>query len=249
MTDSNTAALQTRFGVSQSTLKYIAILTMLTDHTGATVIRAVQRLPSVSGDEQLRALWQTVYTTSRSIGRLAFPIFCFFIVQGFLHTRSVKKYAARLFIFALISEIPFDLALKGSWYYPQKQNVYFTLLIGLLVVAAIDRLTRHLTRYLPLAAIPIAAGMWLAYFIDTDYNFKGVFLIAVLYLTCGSRLLQCVTGMVSIAWEMPAPLSFLLIYFYNGTKGRGRKYFFYLFYPVHLMILYGIATYLIPALC
>lgn len=236
------------FGISGSTLKLIAIITMLVDHTGATVIRAILRHPAVTASPELRMLWQDIYNISRDIGRIAFPIFCFLIVEGFLHTRNVKKYAMRLFLFALISEIPYDIALKGSWYYPDKQNVYFTLLIGLLVLMGIAFLTRGMTQHVFLAILPIALGMWLANFIDTDYNFKGVFLIAILYLLQSNRLYLCMSGAAAVAWELPAPVGFLPVYLYNGTRGRQMKYFFYWFYPVHLMVLYVIANYVIPAL-
>lgn len=236
------------FGLSGSTLKIIAIVTMLIDHTGATVLRAILRHPAVTGDPAASQLWHHIYNISRDIGRIAFPIFCFLIVEGFIHTRNAAKYAGRLFLFALISEIPFDIALKGSWYYPEKQNVYFTLLIGLLVLMGIAWITGCGTRNFLLAVLPIAAGMWLAWFIDTDYNYKGVFLIAVLYILRSSRLYQCIGGAAAISWELPAPLAFIPVYLYNGTRGRQMKYFFYWFYPVHLMILYVISTYVIPAL-
>jgi hypothetical protein len=221
---------------------------MLMDHTGATVLRALLRLPAIANDPAQKALWTSIYSSFRDIGRLAFPIFCFLLVEGFLHTRNVWKYAGRLFLFALISEIPFDIALKGSWYFPAKQNVYFTLLIGLLVLIAICALTDHMTHRLFLAVLPIAAGMWLANWINTDYNYKGVLLIAILYLMKSSRLYQCLGGAAAVAWELPAPLAFVPIYLYNGTRGRQMKYLFYWFYPVHLMVLYVIANYLIPLL-
>lgn len=235
-------------GISGSTLKLIAIITMLIDHTGATAIRAIQRLPAVRGDADLRSLWASIYTISRAIGRLAFPIFCFLLVEGFLHTRNPRKYAGRLLLFALISEIPYDIALKGSWFYPDKQNVYFTLLIGLLVLMGIRSITKNDTRNLFLSIIPIAAGMLLAWWIDTDYNYKGVFLIAVLYIMRYSRLYQCLGGAAAISWELPAPIAFIPVYFYNGQRGRQMKYFFYWFYPVHLMVLYAITAYVIPLL-
>ncbi len=236
------------FGISGSTLKLIAIFTMLIDHTGATVLRSITRLPEVTGNAELRNTWVQIYNTSRDIGRLAFPIFCFLLVEGFLHTRSPRKYAGRLFLFALISEIPFDIALKGSWFYPDKQNVYFTLLIGLLVMMGIRWLTDNGTRRVLLSVLPIAAGMLLAAWTDTDYSYKGVFLIAVLYLMRNSRLYQCIGGAAAISWELPAPIAFIPIYFYNGKRGISLKYFFYWFYPVHLMLLYAINTWGVPVL-
>ncbi|MCC8051961.1 MAG: conjugal transfer protein TraX [Clostridiales bacterium] len=238
----------TNLGISGSTLKLIAIITMLIDHTGATVLRSIMRLPEVTGNAALRNTWVHIYNTSRDIGRLAFPIFCFLLVEGFLHTRSPRKYAGRLFLFALISEIPFDIALKGSWFYPDKQNVYFTLLIGLLVMMAIRWLTDNGTRRVLLSVLPIAAGMMLAAWIDTDYNYKGVFLIAVLYLMRNSRLYQCIGGAAAISWELPAPIAFIPVYFYNGKRGISLKYVFYWFYPVHLMLLYAINTWGVPLL-
>lgn len=236
-------------GISGSTLKLIAILSMLIDHAGATVIRTIWQSPVIAADAELRQLWSEIYRASRSIGRIAFPIFCFLIVEGFLHTHNVWRYASRLSLFALISEIPFDLALKGSWYYPQKQNVYFTLLIGLLVLIGLRFFETSKRRLLHIFwPLVLIAGMYAAFWIDTDYNYKGVFLIAVLYLLRRERLQQCVGCAVSVAWEMPAPIAALPIFLYNGTRGRQMKYFFYWFYPVHLLVLYAIANFLLPVL-
>ncbi len=235
-------------GISGSTLKLIAIITMFIDHTGATVISALQRHPAIASNPELRVLWQHIYDVSRDIGRLAFPIFCFLLVEGFLHTRDVRKYACRLFLFALISEIPFDLALKTGWYDPDKQNVYFTLLIGLLVLMGIRLITDNDSRNLFLAIIPIAIGMYIALKIDTDYNYKGVFLIAILYMMRNSRLYQCIGGAAAISWELPAPLAFIPVYLYNGKRGLQLKYVFYWFYPAHLILLYILKTFVVPAL-
>ncbi len=235
-------------GISGSTLKLIAIITMFIDHAGATVILAITRHPAIIADPARLALWRHIYSISRSVGRLAFPIFCFLLVEGFLHTHDIWKYAQRLFLFALISEIPFDIALKTGWYDPGKQNVYFTLLIGLLVLIGIRWITDNDSRNLFLAVIPIAIGMYVALKIDTDYNYKGVFLIAVLYLMRHSRLYQCLGGAAAISWELPAPLAFIPVYLYNGKRGLKLKYIFYWFYPVHLMLLYVLKTYVIPAL-
>ena len=219
-----------KFGISGSTLKLIAIVSMLIDHTAATVIRAL--LISASPD------WQpglrTLYSVSRDIGRLAFPIFCFLLVEGFLHTRNPKKYAGRLFLFALISEIPFDLALQSGWFDPGKQSVYFTLLIGLLVLMGLSYFREKPWMQLPV----MAAGLLVSWIIDSDYNYKGVFLIIILYLLRQTRLYQCIGGAAAVTWELPAPLGFIPVYFYNGRRGLSMKYFFYWFYPVHLLILY-----------
>lgn len=231
------------FGISGSTLKMIAIVTMLIDHTAATVVSRMSRLPAITSDPQTRQMVVNVYNIMRNIGRLAFPIFCFLLVEGFLHTRDVKKYASRLFLFALISEIPFDFALKPNWFYPQKQNVYFTLLIGLLVLWGINICRERI----PLQIIILIAGLWAGRFLNTDYGYRGVFLIEVLYILRFSRLYQCLGGAAAISWETFAPPAFIPVYFYNGKRGLSLKYFFYWFYPAHLMVLGILAKFVLPA--
>ena len=142
--DTRVTATKEKRGISGSTLKLIAIITMLIDHTAATILDRTliaRGLGNLSGDVQATQdfLVQngTLYgidMARRLIGRLAFPIFCFLLIEGFLHTRNVWKYAIRLGVFALISEIPFDLAFHAKFFYFQYQNVFFTLLIGVLVM-------------------------------------------------------------------------------------------------------------------
>lgn len=226
-----------KFGLSGSTLKLIAIITMLIDHTGATVVRALSRSGYIFSDPKTIKWITELYQPMRNIGRIAFPIFCFLLVEGFVHTRNVKKYAGRLFLFALISEMPFDFALKNSWFFPDKQNVYFTLLIGLFVLWGIT-----VCQGLGILQLLImGVGMLTAYYLKTDYGYRGVFLIEVLYLFRFSRIYQCLGGAAAISWELPAPIAFLPVLFYNGKRGLSLKYFFYWFYPVHLMIL-GLIT-------
>ena len=100
-------------GLSGSTLKLIAIVTMFIDHLGV-----------VAFETQI-SNYMVPYYIMRLIGRLAFPIFCFLLVEGFFHTRDVKKYALRLLVFAFISEIPFDLAFNRQLFYWRHQNVFF----------------------------------------------------------------------------------------------------------------------------
>ncbi|MDF2941534.1 MAG: hypothetical protein K0S01_392 [Herbinix sp.] len=137
--------IKERRGISGSTLKLIAIITMLIDHTAATIIdrtlvaRGMGSLDSSNVQAVQDFFVQNAFLygldgVMRLIGRLGFPLFCFLLVEGFQHTHNKWKYAVRLAIFALVSEIPFDLAFTGKFYYPNYQNVFFTLLIGLLVM-------------------------------------------------------------------------------------------------------------------
>ena len=134
--------MKTKWGISGSVLKWFAVITMVIDHFGASVLETY--VMNVWGRSPLGNLfsdhWNELLRVDRIlryIGRPAFPIFCFLLVEGFLHTRDVKKYAMRLGIFALISEIPFDLAVRGKFFDWQYQNVYVTLLLGLLTIWAL----------------------------------------------------------------------------------------------------------------
>jgi hypothetical protein len=217
-------------GLTGSTLKLIAIVTMLIDHIGAAILT---QLPNFARDNT--TLYWT-YSILRYIGRIAFPIFCFLLVEGFLHTRNVKKYAARLFLFALISEIPFDLAFKRQVFYPEYQNVFFTLFIGLLTLIAI----KHFENNKVFKIISMFVGILVAQFLVTDYMGFGVIFIILLYLFHNNIKLRNIVCSLAIVWEITAPIAFIPITLYNGERGFKLKYFFYVFYPAHLLILYAI---------
>ena len=117
------AGLSRQGGLSGGSLKLIAIGLMFLDHVGAVVLERMllaAGLGEAATSEQVTAFLAqngTLYWADfalRMAGRLAFPIFCFLLVEGFLHTRSVKRYALRLGAFAIISEVPFDLATSGA---------------------------------------------------------------------------------------------------------------------------------------
>ncbi|MBP3544518.1 MAG: hypothetical protein J6J86_09845, partial [Lachnospiraceae bacterium] len=133
--DSVIESQNTKKGLAGSTLKIIAIITMFIDHIGAAIFENNEITMCVMAKgEHAYVIWGLADLVLRLIGRIAFPIFCFLLVEGFLHTRDVKKYALRLGAFCLISEIPFNLAFFGQPLYAGHQNVFFTLLIGLLVL-------------------------------------------------------------------------------------------------------------------
>ena len=163
-------------------------------------------------------------------------------VEGFLHTHDVKKYAMRLGLFALLSEIPFDLAFSSKILEFNYQNVFFTLFIGLLTMIAYRAVEEkeewNQALKVILYILIVAAGMALAYFLKTDYAEKGVFCIMVLYIFRKKKMWQLIAGCASFIWETPALFGFIPIAFYNGTRGWKMKYFFYIFYPAHLLILY-----------
>lgn len=231
-------------GVTGSTLKMIAIITMFIDHTAAIVL---ERMLYVSEFSSVNLFW--VYWLMRLIGRLGFPIFCFLLIEGLCHTRNVKKYAGRLFLFALVSEIPFDLGFAGKAFYWQYQNVFFTLFIGLLVLIGFrfvegkvewNRMVRAVLHLLLLAT-----GMFAADLLMTDYSGMGVLTIAAMYLCRRSRWLEMGAGCTALTImslnEMPAFLTMIPVGMYNGKRGWNLKWIFYIFYPAHILLLYIIA--------
>lgn len=228
-------------GLSGSTLKIIAVITMLTDHIGAGILGRIITMQGIYSGSVYN-----VYTVMRYIGRLAFPIFCFLLVEGFMHTHNVKKYATRLFVFALISEIPFDLFVSGRIVDTSEQNVYFTLFIGLICMWTCDmseeseRISVGLKPVLEF--LIMIAGMYVSYVLRTDYAAIGVVCIMILYWTRFDKKRQIIAGAVSFAWEISASLAFIPIALYNKNRGINLKYFFYAFYPVHLLVIYIICV-------
>ena len=238
-----------RKGLSGSALKLIAIITMFIDHVAAAFLMRVliTRGSTVNGGLILwlieSGMIRQVYQIMRGVGRIAFPIFCFLLVEGFEHTGDRRKYALRLGLFALISEIPFDLAFNGCVLEFYSQNVFFTLLLGLLTMTAY-RWTEERVRWsaFPRALLLMAEvliGMGVAQLLATDYGGLGVWCIMILYLFRRNRIWQVVAGCLAFFWwELPAVIAFLPIALYNGKRGWNIKYLFYLFYPVHLLLLY-----------
>ena len=229
------------FSLSGTALKRIACLSMLLDHIGASLLEnGLFRCSAI--DPRLVGLDQLL----RLAGRLAFPIYCFLLVEGFLHTHDLKKYALRMLGFALISEWPFDWAFF-SGVYRGHQNVYFTLLLGLLAMKALD--TSQTPEGMPaLKGILGAAACFLAAaacflaaaLLHCDYDVLGLALILALYMTRKDKRAQCIAGAVFSLFEPVAPLAFGLVWFYSGERGGSSKleqWAFYWFYPAHIFVL------------
>jgi hypothetical protein len=254
-------------------LKIIALITMLIDHIAAVVIMQIYRESyHITATMQLSQnfmdqiiVWVAEnqnlvywgYSIMRDIGRMAFPVYCFLLVEGFLHTKSVAKYAVRLFVFALISEIPFDLAIEGNWWYEGYSNVFFTLVLGLLTIWGISFIEKYYGRWKDKLSNPIlsqffagvagivvvaSTGMLAENVLHSDYGLGGVVAIAVMYLLRNKREAAYAMGVLvlTIFWgdsEMLALFMLLCIMNYDGTRGKSMKYVFYVFYPLHLLVL------------
>lgn len=238
-------------GLSQEGLKLIACITMLLDHIGAVVVMAW--FENSSGAN--KGLLLDLYEMLRVIGRLAFPIYCFLLVEGSVHTCNPKRYGLRLLIAAVLSEIPYDLAIYGgiSW---QNQSVMVTLLLGFLMLRVMDRLGKFPWKLLAIVSFAVVAEL-----LHTDYGTDGILVIALFALTRGSswsEILQffglwCIFSpfhFMALNWlfhgfsltvQELAALAIVPIIFYDGRKATKSKFIqwaFYLFYPVHLLALY-----------
>ena len=238
-----------RKGLSQEGLKVIACATMLLDHLAVVVVMGpVYRVHS--GE------WMEIYELLRLIDRLAFPIYCFLLAEGSVHTRNSARYGLRLAIAALIAELPYDLALWGRFTW-NHQNVMVTLLLGFCALEVMKRCPNLLLKLV--AAAPFAILTELA---GSDYGADGIMLIVLFALTRdvpyrgliqligmwfifspGHTMFMNWIGGISLTTQEWAALALIPIWCYNGRKrtdSKGVQRVFYLFYPAHLLVLYFI---------
>lgn len=236
-------AAKKKFGfLSSNVLKFIAMAAMVIDH-GSVIFLG----PETN-------VW-------RHIGRIAFPLFAFMIAEGAVHTKNKPLYAVRLLAFAVISEVPFDMAFNGTYLEFSGQNVYFTLFLGLISVYCLDFLRKKGVGFL--GVITTLACSFGALFLSSDYGFMGVVVITLMYMFAtvktGVRYLGfAIAGlMTSIVYIFPldfgfvpaqvyAALCVIPLALYNGKRGRRlNKYFFYAFYPAHIVILYFVKMFIV----
>ncbi len=218
-------------GLSQEGLKVIACVTMLIDHIGAVLMP-----------------WSVAL---RMIGRIAFPIYCFLLAEGAHYTKNPRNYVTRLGVGVLLSELPFDLALSGGvdWTY---QSVMVTLLLGVLALLCMRKTENAVLKVLIVIPFAVAAELLM-----TDYGAAGVLLVAVFGLTRGRPWWQRLLGVLVVLYITPSAaiyiwgirlpmellgaLALIPIACYSGRKlshSKAVQWAFYLFYPVHLTILY-----------
>lgn len=223
-------------------LKWIAIITMFIDHFAASIL--YHRILLNGYNEYIN-----VYLLLRDIGRIAFPIFCFLLTEGVIHTHSKTKYLCEMALFAIISEIPFDLALHfpmtGKVFDLSRQNVFFTLLLGMTAILIIQKIDEKFSSKWYFKEIGIVITViifyFISYFMHTDYAGYGVLAILAIYLFRNNRFLAIMTACIVLTGfnerELPCFFATIPVLMYNGTSGNKKhKMFFYWFYPVHLLL-------------
>jgi len=227
---------------------------MLIDHLWATV---------VSGQQ-----WMTC------VGRLAFPLFSFMIVEGYHHTHNLRRYILRLFIFAILSEIPFDLMCNNVIFYPYHQNVLWTFLISICCIFIIENIKEKVAKWqlLFIAVIISLIGVILGFLFMTDYYGFGVLTVLVFYFFRRKKWYYCIGQLVGLYYinavmlggrqypvsifglniEIPeqsfALLALIPIWLYNDEQGLYNKFIkciWYIFYPAHIFVIAMITTHFI----
>ena len=218
---------------SGAQLKYIAFLSMLVDHVNKALIYHF-----LSGE----GILQRISDAFDILGRIAFPLFAFFLVEGFFKTGNRKKYLASLVIFGIISEIPFDMALSGVFFEPNSNNIMFTLALMLITIWIIDTLKekmQNMSKYIwyPFSFVIVGIMCIISMVTGLDYEYHAIMIGYLFYIFYNKRVFAIFLGYLAIFKEVWSLLGFSLILTYNGKRGKQNKLFNYCFYPVHLLIL------------
>lgn len=250
--------------MTQSTLKLLAMLFMLCDHFAKVVLSTGVLLPAVgvAGNQYLMIALET-------IGRMAFPIFAWFVAEGCRKTKNYPRYLTRLAMFAVLSEAPFQYC-----FYQAGQNgltfachnVIFTMLLSAAGIYGARKIKAYGVPDVVAMLFPSVAVVALGWVLKTDYNAWGVALILMLYYLPEKKqklaLLGCWMTVFMLFWHgwngetfvwlhpggtgliwmwLGGMVSVPVLATYNGVRGRKMKWLFYIFYPVHLTVLYAIS--------
>ena len=235
-----------KFNISSFTLHVLAMGLMLCDHAWAILFPSQE--------------WLTC------IGRIAFPIFAFMIVEGYTHTHDLRRYMLRILLWACLSEIPFNMMYGGSVIYPYHQNVLWTFLGSLLLIILIGRCRMHFNKVLAtvLSVGIIILGFILGYATMVDYYGIGILTVLAFYFFRGQtwkmRIIQFICLYIlnvkllggycyvfhifghdiEFVQQGLAMISLIPIWLYQGRQGFHNKIFqyaCYAFYPIHIIIL------------
>lgn len=223
-----------KFYINSFGFKIIAVITMFIDHIGVLL------KPIIS---------YNIYRIFRCIGRIAFPLFCFMLVEGFRYSKDRFKYLRNLFIFALISEIPSDLFFRSLYTMNDELSIFSTLFIGLLSIILIDRIQKKCVKQNEsiistiLITFIVIGSLFLGDLIKVEYGWTGILLILMIYIFQNNfvlarkkinneRMLRNIFICISIViWailydlyygrviELYAIISGVMVLFYNGERG------------------------------
>ena len=220
--------------LSNFDLKLIALITMTIDHIGIV-------------------FGTPFYNALRIVGRISFPIFAFLLTEGYLHTKKFSRYLLRLVVLAIISEVIYDYVFYDSFFYLEANNVFFTLALGLVTLKLLDISKKTITKYVQnkldyyialsfmTTIILIVMGLMATIF-HVSYGMLGIVMISSFYLFKDKPVVLVLAILVATLLlaepiQLFSLLSFACIYLYNQKLGKQSKLFFYLYYPVHILVL------------
>lgn len=220
----------------------VAILERVMDLDSYSTATLIEGMADLTGETMIMA---TLILLCLGIQSMALPIYAVLLIEGFKHSRDIGRYAIRIAVLAVVSEIPYDLAMRGQWIDWSEQNPVFGLLIALAVlyfIAYFDHMTK-LKGILLKGLIAIAGILW-AMFLGTNWAAWILVLVtAVLWIAQGNGAFTTFTGVVASLFQFPAPFGFVFTHFYNGEKGKMNRWVFYIVYPAQLLILGVIGKY------
>ena len=256
-----------KWGLSSFALKILAVVCMTFDHIGTLYFTSAIKHLHIPGIGSIAYPTNVYSLVLRGIGRIAFPLFVFLLVEGFCHTKNKARYMIRLGIFAFLSEIPFDIFTFKKIICFTEQNVMFTLFICFAMLWVLESANMCRFNYPAklvkkigmikltyavefLTVVTAFAAAWLS---KCSYSYGGVFLALAFYALRGSKGMCFVANAffniglyANFALQWTGCLSAVPIALYNGKPGKMRlKYFFYVYYPVHLVVLVLLRMYVI----
>lgn len=242
--------------VTADGLKLFACAVMLLQTIGVAIVEkglihvdqyTQETLSAAMAEDSHLMMLAGVSSVMQLLGGMALPIFAFLLVEGFKNTSSYKRYLATMALFALVSEIPYDLAWRGAWVDFSSQNALVTMVICLLLVYFLDMVRSHRMAGAPLlyTVITLAGILW-AVMLRAQFGLCMVLLTAIFYVFDLRNGIKTLLGVIVSLMYATGPIAFYGIWCYNGVrKDRLPKYAYYLFYPLHLLVLGLIARYLL----
>ena len=226
-----------KWGINGSVLWVLAMIFMLIDHFGGAFMEMGVLGGATEAGIDIYSPYMTTDVAMRLFGAIGFPLAAYLIVDGFRRTENIKEYILKILAVAVVAEIPFDLAFYCNPIFPWHQNMFFTFLIGVLVLAGLKRYGSNTIKKM----LVLLAGCVVCLFVRGDHGIEGVILMCAMYLLWEKRLLQivfCAVVLMQNPFGTLAVLAFLPIWLYDGTNYEKLQNVFYVFYPVHILLLY-----------
>lgn len=218
-------------------LKRIALISMLIDHFAVAILFQGISLNSFHFSADINYLAQLLYSPLRMLGRLAFPLYIYLLIEGFHHTSSRVNYFKRMAVLCIVSEVPYDLALTNQMFDWNHQNIFFQLMLLMILFYFLEKFEIQPGKKL-LALFPI---MILAEYARIDYGMFGIIAGFIMYEAYGSKVREGLSVIPAFLFSYQSYFVYfsgILIYLYNGERGRVNKHFHYWAYPGHLFFYY-----------